>query len=110
MLFYIKNSFICLNSTHDNFKADVEKRLAQKDIYRGINKNRKDEKIDIVIVVYQLLTGYDSKWISILYLDKILEMHNLIQAFSRTNRLNGTKKPHGAIRYYKKQLQWNIIF
>lgn len=98
-------------STHDNFKVDVAKRLAQKDTYRGLSKNRRDEKIDIVIVVHQLLTGYDSKWVSILYLDRKLEMHNLIQAFSRTNRLNGDKKPHGTIRYYRKTatMECNIL-
>lgn len=86
-------------SNHGSFKSDVSKRLAQKDRYINI---KDDDKIDIVIVVYQLLTGYDSKWVSILYLDKMLEMHNLIQGFSRTNRLNGPEKPHGTIRYYRK--------
>ena len=86
-------------STHGSFKSDVSKRLSQKDQYIGL---KAEDKIDIVIVVYQLLTGYDSKWVSILYLDKMLEMHNLIQGFSRTNRLNGPEKPHGTIRYYRK--------
>ena len=86
-------------SQHNSFKSDVAKRLAQKDRYINI---KKEDKIDIVIVVNQLLTGYDSKWVSILYLDKVLEMHNLIQGFSRTNRLNGPEKPHGTIRYYRK--------
>ena len=86
-------------STHGAFKSDVAKRLAQKDQYIGI---KEEDKLDMVIVVYQLLTGYDSKWVSILYLDKVLEMHNLIQGFSRTNRLNGLEKPHGTIRYYRK--------
>lgn len=86
-------------STHGSFKSDVAKRLAQKEPYTDI---KAEDKIDIVIVVYQLLTGYDSKWVSILYLDKVLEMHNLIQGFSRTNRLNGPDKPHGTIRYYRK--------
>lgn len=86
-------------STYGSFKSDVSKRLAQKDPYIGL---KPEDKIDIVIVVYQLLTGYDSKWVSILYLDKTLEMHNLIQGFSRTNRLNGPEKPHGTIRYYRK--------
>lgn len=95
-------------STHSAFKTDVSKRLAQKDPYRALSK---EDKIDIVIVVYQLLTGYDSKWVSILYLDKVLEMHNLIQAFSRTNRLNGAIKPHGTIRYYRKTatMEQNIL-
>ncbi|HFJ5745943.1 TPA: restriction endonuclease subunit R, partial [Enterococcus faecium] len=57
---------------------------------------------DLVIVVNQLLTGYDSKWVNTLYLDKSLEYQNIIQAFSRTNRLNGPEKPFGTIRYYRK--------
>ncbi|MCA5587120.1 HsdR family type I site-specific deoxyribonuclease [Finegoldia magna] len=86
-------------STHGAFRADVSKRLAKKEQYIDL---KDEDKIDVVIVVYQLLTGYDSKWVSILYLDKILEMQNLIQGFSRTNRLNGPEKPHGTIRYYRK--------
>lgn len=86
-------------SNYGDFKADVVRRLAQKDQYINI---KEEDKIDIVIVVYQLLTGYDSKWVSILYLDKTLEMQNVIQGFSRTNRLNGPEKPHGTIRYYRK--------
>lgn len=94
-------------SNHGAFKSDIASRLAQKGNYRNIDK---DEKLDIVIVVHQLLTGYDSKWVSILFLDKVMEMHNLIQAFSRTNRLNGQIKPHGTIKYYRKTstMEYNI--
>ena len=50
-----------------------------------------------------MLTGFDSKWINTLYLDKILEYANVIQAFSRTNRLFGKdEKPFGTIKYYRK--------
>src|ERR1035437_10949716 len=53
------------------------------------------EKIDIIIVVDMLLTGFDSKYLNTLYVDKNLKHHGLIQAFSRTNRvLNGTN-PYG---------------
>ena len=49
-----------------------------------------------------MLTGFDSKWINTLYMDKILVYQNLIQAFSRTNRLyNINEKPFGSIRYYR---------
>lgn len=81
------------------FKEDITLRLAHKDPYTRIDK---DEQIDIVIVVDQLLTGYDSKYINTLYLDKVLEYENVIQAFSRTNRLMGSEKPFGIIRYYRK--------
>lgn len=49
-----------------------------------------------------MLTGFDSKWLNTLYLDKVLYYEGLIQAFSRTNRLFGEKKPFGIIRYYRK--------
>ncbi len=61
------------------------------------------EKIDITIVVDMLLTGFDSKYLNTLYLDKNLKYHGLIQAFSRTNRvLNGTK-PYGNILDFRQQ-------
>lgn len=49
-----------------------------------------------------MLTGFDSKWINTLYMDKVLTYENIIQAFSRTNRLFGPDKPFGTIRYYRK--------
>ena len=61
-----------------------------------------DKQLDILIVVDQMLTGFDSKWVNTLYLDKLLKYENLIQAFSRTNRLFGPDKPFGTVRYYRK--------
>ena len=81
------------------FKKDVSLRLAHKKPYTNL---RKEEQIDILIVVDQMLTGFDSKWINILYLDKVLRYENIIQAFSRTNRLFGKDKPFGTIKYYRK--------
>ena len=52
-------------------------------------------------MVNQMLTGFDSKWINTLYVDKLMEYENIIQAFSRTNRLFGPDKPFGVIRYYR---------
>jgi type I restriction enzyme R subunit len=61
------------------------------------------QKIDITIVVDMLLTGFDSKFLNTLYVDKNLKHHGLIQAFSRTNRvLNGTK-PYGNILDFRQQ-------
>ena len=81
------------------FKKDVCNRLAHKKPYL---KPRKDQIINIVIVVDQLLTGFDSKWINTLYMDKKMEGKNLIQAISRTNRLLDPEiKPHGTIVYYR---------
>ena len=81
------------------FKKDVSLRLAHKKPYTNL---RKEEQIDILIVVDQMLTGFDSKWINTLYLDKVLRYENIIQAFSRTNRLFGKDKPFGTIKYYRK--------
>ena len=81
------------------FKTDVTSRLAHKNGYKNITDN---EMIDIVIVVDQLLTGYDSKYVNTLYLDKVLDTDNLIQAISRTNRvLDFDEKPWGIFRYYR---------
>ncbi|AXE60871.1 type I restriction-modification system, restriction subunit R [[Mycoplasma] phocae] len=83
------------------FKSDLSQRLAHKFPYEYI-ENKKDEQIDILIVVNQMLTGYDSKWLNTLYLDKILEGPLLIQAFSRTNRLFDKDKPFGIVKWYRK--------
>ncbi|MDY5496551.1 MAG: HsdR family type I site-specific deoxyribonuclease [Anaerobutyricum sp.] len=88
-------------ATHAAFKKDVSLRLAHKEHYKFIEKTPEKE-LDLLIVVDQMLTGFDSKWINTLYLDKMLEYENIIQAFSRTNRLFGTDKPFGTIRYYRK--------
>ena len=83
-----------------SFKKDVSARLAHKKPYERI---KPEQQLDLLIVVNQMLTGFDSKWINTLYLDKLLVYQNLIQAFSRTNRLfNINEKPFGSIRYYRK--------
>ena len=87
--------------TYQKFKKDVSLRLAHKKVYMGIERTP-DQQIDLLIVVDQMLTGFDSKWINTLYLDKLLRYENIIQAFSRTNRLFGAEKPFGTIRYYRK--------
>ena len=83
------------------FKNDVCARLAHKKPYIYI-QNKPNEQINLLIVVDQMLTGFDSKWLNTLYLDKVLKYENIIQAFSRTNRLADSDKPHGIIRYYRK--------
>lgn len=60
-------------------------------------------KIDIVIVVDMLLTGFDSKYLNTLYVDKNLKYHGLIQAFSRTNRILNDTKPYGNILDFRQQ-------
>lgn len=86
---------------HAKFKKDIAARLAHKEPYRLIERTP-EQQLDILIVVDQMLTGFDSKWINTLYMDKILEYQHIIQAFSRTNRLFGHEKPFGTIRYYRK--------
>lgn len=84
---------------YDSFREDVQLRLAHKKPYKRIPM---DKQINLLIVVNQMLTGFDSKWINTLYLDKVMEYENLIQAFSRTNRLYGDEKPFGIIKYYRR--------
>ena len=86
-------------STYGKYKKDVAKRLAHKKPYIGIEHDH-DQQIDLLIVVTQMLTGYDSKWVNTLYVDKLMTYVDLIQSFSRTNRLFGPDKPFGIIRYY----------
>ncbi|PML40300.1 HsdR family type I site-specific deoxyribonuclease [Vibrio sp. 10N.261.52.A1] len=87
--------------THAQFKKDIAARLAHKKPYQHAEQ-QPDQQLHLLIVVDQMLTGYDSKWVNTLYLDKTLEYANIIQAFSRTNRLFGLDKPFGNIRYYRK--------
>lgn len=82
-------------------KKDISARLAHKKPYVNVDAVR-ETRIDLLIVVDQMLTGFDSKWVNTLYLDKVLEYEGVIQAFSRTNRLFGPEKPFGVIRYYRR--------
>ena len=87
--------------TFAKMKKDISARLAHKRPYTRIEQTP-DQQIDLLIVVDQMLTGFDSKWINALYMDKVLQYENIIQAFSRTNRLFGPDKPFGTIRYYRR--------
>lgn len=83
------------------FKKDIINRLSHKEAYKNLKNH--DDMIDIIIVVDQLLTGFDSQYVNTLYLDKVLEMDNLIQAISRTNRIyDSLEKPFGNFRFYRK--------
>lgn len=85
--------------TFYKMKKDIASRLAHKKPYERLEPAK---QLDLLIVVDQMLTGFDSKWINTLYLDKVLLYENIIQAFSRTNRLFGPDKPFGTIRYYRR--------
>ncbi|MDK9694619.1 MAG: type I restriction endonuclease subunit R [Sulfurimonas sp.] len=85
----------------DLYYQDVQKRI--KD-HKYPNKDYPHKnKIDIVIVVDMLLTGFDSQYLNTLYVDKNLKYHGLIQAFSRTNRILNDTKPYGNILDFRGQ-------
>ncbi len=96
-------------SNYADFKKDVAARLAHKSPYTNIDGD-KSKQLDLLIVVNQMLTGFDSKWINALYIDKLMEYESIIQAFSRTNRLFGREKPFGTIKYFRKPntMEFNI--
>lgn len=85
----------------DLYYQDIQKRLKDQ---KYTNKDYPHEnKIDIIIVVDMLLTGFDSKYLNTLYVDKNLKHHGLIQAFSRTNRILNATKPYGNILDFRQQ-------
>jgi type I restriction enzyme, R subunit len=97
---------ICYGTNHDinNFDLyyqDVQKRI--KDQQYPNQDLSHAQKIDLVIVVDMLLTGFDSKFLNTLYVDKNLKYHGLIQAFSRTNRVLNDTKPYGNILDFRQQ-------
>ena len=61
----------------------------------------KNRELDLVIVVNMFLTGFDAPTLNTLYVDKNLRRHGLVQAFSRTNRILGSKKAAGNIVCYR---------
>lgn len=70
-------------------------------VSKNVKKGVKDNKIDVLIVVNMFLTGFDSKVLNTLYVDKNLKYHDLIQAYSRTNRVEKETKPFGKIVNYR---------
>jgi type I restriction enzyme, R subunit len=102
-----------------NARYGTNHRLGEFDLYyQDVQKRIKDQqwpnadypaaqKIDITIVVDMLLTGFDSKFLNTLYVDKNLKHHGLIQAFSRTNRVLNSTKPYGNILDFR-QLQDSV--
>jgi type I restriction enzyme R subunit len=98
-----------------NTRYGANHKLGEFDLYyQDVQKRIKDQqwpnadfphaqKIDITIVVDMLLTGFDSKYLNTLYVDKNLRHHGLIQAFSRTNRVLNSAKPYGNILDFRQQ-------
>ncbi|MFC4231099.1 type I restriction endonuclease subunit R [Parasediminibacterium paludis] len=85
----------------DLYYQDVQSRIKYQK-YSNKDYPHKN-KIDITIVVDMLLTGFDSKYLNTLYVDKNLKYHGLIQAFSRTNRVLNDTKPYGNILDFRSQ-------
>ena len=85
----------------DLYYQDVQKRIKDQQYPNADLPHR--QKIDITLVVDMLLTGFDSKYLNTLYVDKNLKFHGLIQAFSRTNRVLNDTKPYGNILDFRQQ-------
>jgi len=85
----------------DLYYQDVQQRIKNQK-YPNSNYPH-SKKIDITIVVDMLLTGFDSKYLNTLYVDKNLKQHGLIQALSRTNRILNSTKPYGNIVDFREQ-------
>ncbi|ANU26324.1 type I restriction endonuclease subunit R [Planococcus versutus] len=79
------------NHTTENFSS----------YFADVSKKMKSAQIDLLIVVDMFLTGFDAKTLSTLYVDRPLKHHGLIQAYSRTNRVEGPKKQYGNIVCYR---------
>ncbi|MGL4976724.1 MAG: type I restriction endonuclease subunit R, partial [Cetobacterium sp.] len=80
---------------------DLNKEGGFNAYYIDISKKVKERKIDILLVVNMFLTGFDSKTLNTLYVDKNLKYHNLIQAYSRTNRILNEKKSYGNVLCFR---------
>ena len=81
----------------ENYFKDISKRLKEREKTNFQDKNR----LDLVIVVNMMLTGFDAKKVNTLYVDKNLKYHGLIQAYSRTNRILGEQKSQGNILAFR---------
>ena len=82
----------------ENYFKDISKRLKDRE---KLTFNDEKDRLDIVIVVNMLLTGFDAKKVNTLYVDKNLKHHGLIQAYSRTNRILGEQKSQGNILAFR---------
>lgn len=87
----------------DLYYQDVQKRIKDQQFPNADLPKKGREKLDLTIVVDMLLTGFDSKYLNTLYVDKNLKHHALIQAFSRTNRVLNDTKPYGHILDFRGQ-------
>ena len=82
----------------ENYFKNISQRLKDREKQ---NFNHEKDRLDIVIVVNMMLTGFDAKKVNTLYVDKNLKQHGLIQAYSRTNRILGEQKSQGNILAFR---------
>jgi type I restriction enzyme R subunit len=82
----------------ENYFKNISQRLKDRE---KENFNHEKDRLDIVIVVNMMLTGFDAKKVNTLYVDKNLKQHGLIQAYSRTNRILGEQKSQGNILSFR---------
>ncbi|UWV93858.1 hypothetical protein NW062_00735 [Mycoplasmopsis cynos] len=80
---------------HELFKKDVSQRLKRI----NIDENDDSKALNLLIVVNQMLTGFDSKYIQTVYFDKFQESQNLVQSVSRTNRKYDINKEFGRAHF-----------
>jgi type I restriction enzyme R subunit len=83
----------------DSYFKDIGKRIKEQE------KLPAEERMDVLLVVSMFLTGFDARKLNTLYVDKNLRHHGLIQAFSRTNRIQGDKKAFGNILCFRNLKQ-----
>lgn len=105
--FYGTHDFLEDKDPERTYLGDITKRIAHKKPYnRRLTAEQElqtPQRLDLIIVSDQLLTGFDSKYVNIIYMDKLLKEGLLIQAMSRTNRtINRIAKPYGKVRFFRK--------
>ncbi|AWD33322.1 Type I restriction enzyme R protein [Candidatus Fokinia solitaria] len=93
---------VAIKEYNEIFKTDYS--ISTYDAYyQNLSKRMKDGQIDLLIVVDMFLTGFDARTVNTLWLDRKLQYHNLIQAFSRTNRISSAVKSYGQIVDFRSQ-------
>ena len=97
---YLDEFIVDYNRTFQTNYSTKDSKLFYE-YYNDIAARVKTKQIDVLIVVNMFLTGFDSKTLNTLYVDKNLKYHGLIQAYSRTNRILDEVKSHGNIVCYR---------
>lgn len=85
------------NQSFENYHKDISKRIKDRE-KAGFNDK---DRVDILLVVYMYLTGFDAKKVNTMYVDKNLRYHGLVQSYSRTNRVLNEQKSQGNILCFR---------